>query len=316
MYKYIVFTLAFVFGLMFAVSLFFLPYKSTTVTSAKTIQKIEKPTWGTILFVSDTSGNQEIYKMDLQTKEMKNLSNNPANDMNPQVSPDKKFIVFYSDRDGDNEIYRMELENGEVTQLTANKSQDYDPSYSPDGKYIVYKADSDDQQGDIFLMKADGSEPENITVAQSTTEEWDPGFSSDGKSIVFTVRKYKDDMTDELYLLNLADRKVTQLTRNIVPDWYPSTHPQNNLLLFISRTDRKNPDDIYKSTITGTNRVQLTALPGNDADPAWDITGKKIIFINDQDKDYDLYIMNADGSNIEKILDTKANELSPIFLSE
>jgi Tol biopolymer transport system component len=267
-----------------------------------------------IMYVSNEEGNQEIYKMDLTSKKISNLSNNPANDMNPQLSPDGRTIVFYSDRDGDNEIYSMDLKSRKIKQLTKNAINDYDPSYSPDGTLIAFKSIRDDRIGDIFVMNIDGSGISNITAANTDTEEWDPVFTPDSAEVIFTIRRNSDDMTDELAKVELATGTLLELTENNYPDWYPSTHPTKDLLLFISRTDPKNRDDLYTSDLSGANRVQLTSLPGNDADPAWNAAGDKIVFINDQDGDYDLYVMDPDGSNIQQIMSSPSNELSPIFL--
>lgn len=271
---------------------------------------------GRILFVSDRSGNYEIYEMDLATQKSTNLTNNKGNDMNPQVSPDGKSIVFYSDRDGDNEIYQMELQTGSVTQLTTTEknSHDYDPSFSPDGKSIVFKSTRDDTKGDIFIMNADGSDPKNLTPDRKDTEEWDPLFTIDGKKIMFVVRAGTDDMTDDMYIMNADGSSVTRMTENTVPDWYPSINPQDGSIAFISKQNPKDADDVFLRVADGDKTTQVTTLPGNDADPSWDLKGKRIIFINDNDKDYDMYLMNADGSNLRNLGNTPSDELSPIFL--
>src|SRR5258708_1724045 len=55
-----------------------------------------------IAFVSNRSGNYEIYLEDTLTKHITNLTNNPGADMGESLSPDHKSLVFHSDRDGKN----------------------------------------------------------------------------------------------------------------------------------------------------------------------------------------------------------------------
>ena len=300
---------------IFVGSAFLLPYIFRSYTGP------EKSVLGTqtsnysknILFVSDRTGNQEIYRMNLDTKKTQNLTNNPADDMNPQVSPDGRFIVFYSDRNGTNAIYRMNLKDLTVTQLTKDSGEDYDPQYSPNGQKIVFKSTRNDKLGDIFIMNADGSNEVNLTAKYNTTEEWGPKFSTDGKKIFFVRRRNGSALTDELYLMGIDGSNVTRLTNNNVPDWYPAVNPKNDNLVYISRTDPNAKDDLY-SMDTNQKITQLTKLPGNDNDPSWDKNGNKIIFVNDNDGNYDLYLMNTDGTGIERIQKTKSDELSPIFL--
>lgn len=284
--------------------------EDTEVLSGKVVPKEPQK----ILYVSDQTGNQDIYSYDLKTKKRVNLTQNPSQDMNPQVSPGGKYIVFYSDRDGDNEIYRMRLKDGEIMQLTHNNAEDYDPTYSPDGKSIAYKSTADDKKGDIFLMQANGTNEKNLTAVRKNTEEWDPSFTSDGKHILFVIRKNNNPLTDELAIMTTDGNEVRMLTKNAVPDWYPSLHPTKNWLAFVSKTDPTTDDDIFMSTLSGESRTQMTTLAGNDCDPAWNASGSKLVFINDFDGDYDIYTMNADGSNVEKLIDTTADELSPVFL--
>ena len=146
-----------------------------------------------ILYSSNPEGNYEIYQMSLKDKKPVNLTQNSADDMNPQLSPDGDLIVFYSNRSGSNQIYQMSLETKAVKQLTNSPANDYDPSFSPDGSKIVFKSTRDDKLGDIFVMDSDGSNEENLTRKRTKTEEWDPTFSADGSKIIFVVRSGSDD---------------------------------------------------------------------------------------------------------------------------
>src|SRR5262249_28599020 len=65
------------------------------------------PPAGTIAFVSNRDGNDEIYVMNGDGSAQKRLTDNPANDESPAWSPDHARIAFTSDRDGNNEIYVM-----------------------------------------------------------------------------------------------------------------------------------------------------------------------------------------------------------------
>ncbi len=276
---------------------------------------------GQILFVSDRNGNYEIYKMDLATRIPENLTNNPGSDMNPQISPDGKFIVFYSDRvttpteeNHNNEIYIMDLKTKEVKRLTDNNAGDYDPSYSPDGNTILFKSNRDDGYGDIFRMNTDGSDQINLTKERSETEEWDPTFTPDGEKIVFVSRLTQKHDDDELFRMNVDGTEVIQLTKDSVPDWYPSINPKTKNIVFTAKSTSIVADDLYETDETGTKRERLTTLVGNDDDASVSADGKTLVFINDYDGDYDLYIMDRATKSVERIENTPSVELSPVFI--
>lgn len=279
------------------------------------------PLSGTLIFVSNKEGNWEIYQMNLATREVQNLTQNPANDMNPQISEDGKHLVFFSDREGSNAIYQMDRDSHDTKRLTKNGNSSYDPSYSPNGKQIVFKSNRNDKNagnGDIFIMSTDGTNQKNLTASRKTTEEWDPSFSPDGKKIVFVSRlnAETEHESDEIFTMNTDGSGITRLTDNSVPDWYPSFNSDGSKLLFISGDTPADDDDIFVSNSDGINRKRLTSQPGDNSDPAWSTDNSKIVFINNQDGDYDLYLMDADGGNVIKIEDTKGDELSPIFVPE
>jgi hypothetical protein len=108
---------------------------------------------GLVVFASNRSGNYEIYVLDPATGLTTQLTNNPANDIDPQWSPDGTQIVFASDRDGDYELYVMQPDGTDVKQLTNNQAQDVLPRWQPDGADIVYVSDVNGQW-DLYAINA------------------------------------------------------------------------------------------------------------------------------------------------------------------
>jgi ABC-type branched-subunit amino acid transport system substrate-binding protein len=97
-----------------------------------------------LLFGSNRDGNTEIYRMNADGSELVNLTNNPAMDWGPALSPDGAKIVFSSDRDGNSEVYVMNADGSGQTRLTNNPADDGGPfSWTPDGKKIIFKTNRD-----------------------------------------------------------------------------------------------------------------------------------------------------------------------------
>ncbi len=99
-----------------------------------------------IAFVSERDWNTEIYVMDADGNNLRNLTNNPASDESPSWSPDGQRIAFQSDRDGgkNSEIYVMDADGNNPRNLTNHPAPDYQPdwfnpgySVSPAGKLRV-----------------------------------------------------------------------------------------------------------------------------------------------------------------------------------
>ncbi len=141
----------------------------------------EPPAWSPdssrIAFVSNDSGNTEIYAVGVDGKGLTNLTKDPAVDKRPRWSPDGSKIAFVSDRIGGlPEIYVMAFDGSGLMQLTNNSAIDSFPTWSTDGSKIAFDSDSDGSRR-IYLMNADGSGQKRISSTAypvATFPVWSP----------------------------------------------------------------------------------------------------------------------------------------------
>ena len=169
-----------------------------------------------ILFWSNRDGNGEIYSMDKEGTNVRRLTDNTANDFNPQWSPDGRKIVFESARDGNREIYAMNADGSGQTRLTENTALDWLPQWSPDGTKIMYQYWSHSSPMGIYVMDSGGNN-KRLLFTGSMDYFDDPQWMPDGKEIILGCNKLQKW---NIYILDVNSATETNLTENSGADNY------------------------------------------------------------------------------------------------
>jgi TolB protein len=100
-------------------------------------------------------------------------------------SPDGKTLAYVAARGGGRilNLFSCPVEGGPETRLTVTNGLDDGPDYSPDGRFIYFNSVRSGNMK-IWRMRADGSDPEQLTF-EPDTRDWFPHPSPDGRWIVF-----------------------------------------------------------------------------------------------------------------------------------
>ena len=288
-----------------------------------------------IAFVSDRDRNDEIYVMDADGKNQRNLTNHPDTDYAPSWSPDGTRIAFMSNRDGNVpkggvlttfEIYVIDTDGRNPRNLTNDPNSDASPAWSPDGKRIAFTSNRDGNvhaihgwpTAEIYVMDADGGNPQHLT--NDLNDDRHPSWSPDGKRIVFSSERDGhfidefEEITSEIYVMDADGGNQQRLTENRKNDWDPSWSPDGTRIAFSS--DRKGDFvnfEIYVMDADGDNLQRLTENRVYDWDPSWSADGKRIAFSSGDNNQADIYVMDADGGNQQKLTNHPRNDGDPAW---
>lgn len=147
-----------------------------------------------VVFVSDATGNDEIFKINVDGSGLAQLTFDGAVDTYPVFSPDGTQIAFVSDRAGGNaDVYIMSSGGGTPRRVTTSPAFDVHPDWSPDGKKIAWARRSG-SMGDLYTMNADGSSGETFVV--SLRYGGHPSWSADGSKLMFDYDSSGDGWLD------------------------------------------------------------------------------------------------------------------------
>jgi dipeptidyl aminopeptidase/acylaminoacyl peptidase len=268
---------------------------------------------GRITFQSDRDGNWEIYTMNPDGSDQRNLTNNPSWDRWPAWSPDGSKIAFVSERDNGGDIHTMDADGSDVTRLTYNALAT-SPGWSPDGEKIAFSSRLHGRfiNEEIYVMNADGAGIQRRTYNEVVDTE--PDWSPDGSKIAFTA--FSESGGYDVYTMDPDGSKKVNLTpeHTVVADESPKWSPDGSKIVFDSS---KSPSHaIWTMGPDGSDKKVLTPDPPYDFEPAWSPDGTRIVFQSDRaervgDGYQELYVMQADGSALTRITNNSANDWHP-----
>ncbi len=226
----------------------------------------------TTLDLKEDSGDTDLHMVSFDGTESIQLTYSKKSESRPIWSPDGRYLGFLTSREGDkSQVWLLDRRGGEAFQLTSLKGGVSDFDWSPDGKRIVvvsHDPDPKEEEGEAAKEKKKSEPPIVVTRLQ---------FKEDGTG-------YLNDLRDHLYVVDVADKKSSQITSGPYDDGDPAWSPDGSTIAFVSnRTE--NPDsnhntDIFLVGAGGGEPRRLTDNPGQDGSPAWSPDGKWIASVS------------------------------------
>lgn len=142
---------------------------------------------GKMLGISSSNGNgSNIYVLPLKGGEPVAVTTESPSYLHGWA-PNNKEVVYVAQRNGVKiyDIYKKSIDGGKEVKLTENQEWEHVDGceYSPDGKYIYYNASRNGGTMQLWRMKPDGSQKEQLTFDEYN--DWFPHISPDGKWIAF-----------------------------------------------------------------------------------------------------------------------------------
>lgn len=162
-----------------------------------------------VLFVSNRTGNYELFLMDWSGANLRQITSDAAYDSQPAWSADGNKIAFVSDRDGNEEIYTMNPDGTGITRISFDSRADFSPYWSNDGAQLIWVKAVDQSNGVVYVMNADGSNAHALTPSLRYLQH--PTWSLDGERIALDYDANLDGWND-LGLMNADGTNLRAVT--------------------------------------------------------------------------------------------------------
>lgn len=278
----------------------------TNTSDKNELYPVWSPDENKIYFLRQESSKFYLYVMNIDGTGQTKITTEAIYNMSYAVSPDGTKIAFTGD-DGDREIYVVNTDGGGLTNLTNNLSQETNPAWSPDGQWIAYIFTNSSNKTNICNMKSNGSNNYFVTeiLEGDVVQNFKPYWSPDGTKLSFTrYGNFWLTTNYELFSIHSNGADMVNISNNSDNDYYPLWSPDSTKIIFAS--DRDGNFNIYLWLASNPNDLQqLTDNTGDDAHHCWSPDGQKIVFASKRDDSptkYQIYVMNADGSNQTRLV--------------
>ncbi len=253
------------------------------------------------------NGNWDIYLCDLGGNCNTQVTTNASNQMYPAIYGNR--IVYQDDRNGDWDIYRYDLQAKieiRVTNSTAN--QQYPAIY---GNHVVYQ---DDRNGNWDIYRYD---LENNTETRITSSLMNHNPAIYGNRIVYTKTRveYSKVYYSGIYMVDLSNGYESFIYGGTSSLWDLAPAMYGDRLVWVYQ-DFVSPAGYYEKNIYYKDLANLAAgasrITTNTAtQEAPDIYANRIVWQDNRNGNWDIYMYNLDTGMETQITNSTANQQNP-----
>jgi eukaryotic-like serine/threonine-protein kinase len=270
---------------------------------------------GEIAFASDLSGVPNIYTINIDGKNMRQLTDLSEGACQPDWSPDGSRLVFISPCRTVAEEYRstglyiINADGSELTPLPSAPGGDYDPAWSPDGRLLAFTTLRARGTPQIAVLNLETNEFTMLSDPDGRPNS-QPAWSPDGKRLAFVGPR------NQIWVMNANGSDRILVSRpsdyiNRLPHW----SADNQTIVFTQFEEGRAGAPWLATVMAEVN--SLTAVISTDAPMsrgAFSPDGFWLVFQSSFETGFrDIYIMTQNGVGRQKITNTPAHDFDPVF---
>jgi TolB protein len=265
------------------------------------------PFGSSIAFSSKIGRFKELFVMDLDGSNLRQLTNERSLAMSPAWNADGSKISFTSYHARMPDLFIMDVNSRKTTQVTNGPALELGAKFTKDGTRLLGSRTLDGES-DILLLATNGSVIKRLTPANGGAIDVSPDWSPDESRIVFCSNRGGGP---QIYTMNSDGsgvKRLSYVTSNYCTS--PSWSPKGDKIAFVCRADAGF--QLFVTNADGGEPLQLTSS-GDNEDPDWSPDGRYIAFSSTISRNGTprIAMIRADGANFRELTSGRIGDSMP-----
>jgi len=260
-----------------------------------------------IAFVSDRTGDREIYVMSADGRDQRPATSSRTLKMFPEWTPDGRSLLF-TNYDGGPPGFTIisrskEIQAGPILRKLLGGLPKYRGRFDPSGEELAMVS-SVDGAAEIFRVRRQGAEPRRLTNHPAI--DISPSWSPDGRRLVFCSDR---SGAPQLYIMDRDGGNLRRLTYTGAYNASPVWSPDGKWIAYETRV--RGQFDIWLIDPSGQVNFPIVQHARSDEAPTWSPDARKLAFSSSRRGRFDIYVMDWNGENLQRMTRRAGKNIQP-----
>lgn len=259
-----------------------------------------------IVFVSDRTGAKEIWVMNWDGTDQRQLTNYRSISTFPSASPDGHIVAFTTWATGYPAIQMFSLDSGrKLPFYNQRTSMNAFVTFTPDSKRIIFSSTLAGGNAQLYMANVDGGGLRRLTASGAI--EVEPKINPKTGTELVDVSGRSG--LPQIYRMTLEGTDVQRLSAGTGEATNPSWSPDGAHIAFAwTKGFEPGNYNIFLMDVASQQVTQLTANEGRNENPSFAPDGAHIVYASKRGRQSQIWVMNADGTGKHPLTQTGSNE--------
>ena len=259
-----------------------------------------------ISFSSRVGRFKELFVMDMDGTEIRQLTNERGLALSSAWSPSGNQLVYTSYRNRTPDLFLIDVDSGRARQITRSTELEIGAHFINENQIVFSRTEGN--ESDIVVMNVDGTGLRKITPPNRAIDV-SPVPSPDGSRIVFCSNRGGGPQIYVMGIDGASPQRVSFGASNYCTS--PAWSPLGDKIAYVCRAD--GSFNLFVANPDGSNTVQLTSS-GSNEDPEFSPDGRYLTFATTAfGGGFSVAVMKTDGTSMKQLTRSRGGDFEPAW---